>query len=85
MNCKEYVYVWSRICLNVLNQFDFLLIFFLCLFCHVIGERTEVTPMISIDPHSVYHFGYLLFLSLSDLTTKVNSFDDLNKNGHFFY
>ena len=26
-----------------------------------IGERMEVTPMISIDPHSVYHFRYPLF------------------------
>ena len=40
--------------------------------------------MISIDPHSVYHFGYLLFCSLPDLMTKVNSFDDLKKNRHFF-
>ena len=39
--------------------------------------------MSSIDPHSVYHFGYPLFLSLPDLTTKVNSFDDLNKNRRF--
>ena len=47
--------------------------------------------MISIDPHSVYHFGYPLFLVsavlgihyldpyLQDLTNKVNSFDDLKK------
>ena len=28
---------------------------------HVIGERMEVTPMVSIDPHSAYHFGYPLF------------------------
>ena len=47
--------------------------------CHVIDEKMEVTPMISIDPHSIYHFGYRLFLSLPDLTTKVNSFDDLEK------
>ena len=40
--------------------------------------------MISIDPHSVYHFGYPLVRSLPDLKTKVNSFDDLNKNRHFF-
>ena len=40
--------------------------------------------MISIDPDSVYHFGYLLFCSLPDLTTKVNSFDDLKKSRHFF-
>ena len=40
--------------------------------------------MISIDPHSVNHFGYPLFLSLPDLKTKVNSFDDLNKNRHYF-
>ena len=39
--------------------------------------------MISIDPHSVYHFGYPLFFVLPDLMTKVNSFDDFNKNGHF--
>ena len=38
--------------------------------------------MISIDPHSVYHFGYPLVRSLPDLKTKVNSFDDLNK---FFF
>ena len=36
--------------------------------------------MISIDPHSVYHFGYPLLLSLPDLMTKGNSFDDLNIN-----
>ena len=29
--------------------------------CHVIGERMEVTPMIGIDPHSVYQFRYPLF------------------------
>ena len=40
--------------------------------------------MIRIDPHHVYHFGYPLFESLPDLMTKVNSFDDLNKNRHFF-
>ena len=50
--------------------------------CHVIGESLVVTP-ISIDPHSVYHFGYPLFRSLPDLTTKVNSFDDLIKVGFF--
>ena len=27
----------------------------------LIGERIEVTPMIGIDSHSVYHFGYPLF------------------------
>ena len=27
----------------------------------VIGERMEVTPMISLDPQSVYHFGYPVF------------------------
>ena len=41
----------------------------------------EVTP-VGIDPHSVYYFGYLLFWSLPDLTTKVNSFGDLNKHRH---
>ena len=50
---------------------------------HVIGERMEVTSMICIDPHSVYHFEYLLFLFSPDLTTEVNFFDDLNKNRHF--
>jgi len=43
------------------------MIFFLrefFLFCHVISERMEVTPINSIDPHSVYHFGYPLFGSL---------------------
>ena len=44
----------------------------------------EIMPTISIDSQSVYHFGYPLFGSLPDLTTKVNSFDDLNKNRHFF-
>ena len=29
--------------------------------CHVIRERMEVKHMISIDSHSVYHFGYPLF------------------------
>ena len=43
----------------------------------------EVTPMINIDPHIVYHFGYPLFLHLPDLTTKVNYFDDLKKNRRF--
>ena len=41
----------------------------------------EVMPMISIDLHGVYD-GYLLFLFLPDLTTKVNSFDDLNRKYH---
>ena len=54
------------------------------LFFHVIGERMEVMPMIGIDPHSVYHFGYLLFCALLDLMTKVNCFDDLKKIGSFF-
>ena len=40
--------------------------------------------MISTDPDSVYHFGYPLFCSLLDITTKVNCFDDLNKNRHLF-
>ena len=39
--------------------------------------------MIGIDPHSVYHFGYPLFLSLPDLTTIVNYFDGLKKKRHF--
>ena len=39
-------------------------------------------PMIGIDPHSFYHFGYPLFETLPDLTTKVNYFDDLNQNRH---
>ena len=43
----------------------------------------SVMHMISIDPQRVYHFGYPLFRSLPDLTTKVNSFDDLNKNRIF--
>ena len=51
--------------------------------CHVIGERIEVMPMIGIDWHSAYNFGYPLFLSLPDLMTEINSFDDLNKNRHF--
>ena len=37
--------------------------------------------MISIDPHSVYHFGYPI--SLPDLTIKVNYFDDLKKRSIF--
>ena len=40
----------------------------------------ELTPMIGIDPHS----GYSLFWALPDLTTEVNSFDDLNKIGNFY-
>ena len=32
--------------------------------------------------HSVYYFGYALFLALPDLTIEVNYFDDLNKNKH---
>ena len=41
--------------------------------------------MISIDPHSVYHFFiYPPFLSLPDLTNIVHSFDYLeNKIGIF--
>ena len=39
----------------------------------MIGERMEVSSMIGIDPQNVYHFGYLVFLALSDLMTKVNS------------
>ena len=42
----------------------------------MIGERIEVTSMIDIDLHSVYHFVYPLFCSLPDLTTETNSFDD---------
>ena len=41
----------------------------------------DVTPIISIDPHNFYNF-FPLFLSLPDLTTEVNSFDDL-KNMYF--
>ena len=37
------------------NQFSPLVIFHNFI---VIGERMEVTPMISTDSHSVYHFGY---------------------------
>ena len=33
--------------------------------------------MIGIDPQSVNHFGYPIFLP--DLMTKVNYFDELNK------
>ena len=40
----------------------------------------EVTSVIGTDPQSVYHFGYPEFLALLVLKTKVNSFDDLNKN-----
>ena len=49
----------------------------------MIGERAAVPAMFSIDPYSVYHFGYPLFLSLPGLTTEVNSFVDLNKNMYF--
>ena len=37
-------------------------------------------PMIDIDPHGAYHFGYPLFETLPDLMTRVNSFNDLKKN-----
>ena len=47
----------------------------------MISERMEVTPIISIEPRGVYHFGYPLFLAL--LTTKFSSFDDFNKNRIF--
>ena len=43
----------------------------------VIGRRLEDTSI--IDPHNVYHFEYPQCCALSDLTTKVSSFDDLNK------
>ena len=36
--------------------------------------------MIGIDPHSVYHFGCPIFLSLPDLTTKVNYLNDFVLN-----
>ena len=36
--------------------------------------------MISLDP--IECFEYPIVLALPDLTTKVNSFDDLNKNTH---
>ena len=49
----------------------------------MIDERIEVTPMIGIDSHIVYNFGYPLFRSLPDLTTEINSFNDLNKIRHF--
>ena len=41
--------------------------------------------MIGNDTHSVYHFGYPQSRALPDLTTKVNYFDDLNKNMHFLF
>ena len=37
----------------------------------------EVASMIGFDLQSIYHFGFLLFSAFSDLTTKVNSYDDL--------
>ena len=40
-------------------------------------------PMIGIDPQSVNDFRHTLLLTLPDLTTKVNYFDDLNKNMYF--
>ena len=43
----------------------------------------EVTSTISIDPHSAYHFGYQVFRAFPDLTTEVNSSNDLNKNRHY--
>ena len=49
--------------------------------CHVIGERMEITPIISLD--LIKCFGYPLFWAFPYLTTKENSFDDLNKNTHF--
>ena len=36
-----------------------------------------MTPKVGVGPLSGYHLGY------PDLTTEVNSFDDLNKNRHF--
>ena len=46
----------------------------------------EVTPIIGIDPHSVYYFGYPLLQPSPYLTTKVNSFDDLtNKNSFILH
>ena len=49
----------------------------------MIGDRIEVKSMIDIDSHSVYNFGYPLFLSLPDLMTEVNSFDALNEKRHY--
>ena len=42
-----------------------------------------MTPLITIDPHSDYNFGYPLFLFLPDLTTEVNYLNDLTKIGFF--
>ena len=50
--------------------------------CHVMGEKMEVTPAIGIGPHSEHHLGYPLFV-LPNLTTKVNSFDDLKRKYAF--
>ena len=41
--------------------------------------------MIGVDPHSVFYFGYPLFRALPDLTTEVNSFDNLKKIGIFSF
>ena len=48
----------------------------------MIGERIEVTPKIGLDPTMGLLFLITIFLALPDLTTKVNSYDDL-KNTHF--
>ena len=59
----------------------------------MIRERMDVTSMIQdredgchvYDPHwptECLHFGYTLFCTLLDITTKVNYFDDLTK---FFF
>ena len=45
----------------------------------------EVTSVICIDSHSVYHFEYPIFLSLPDLMIEVISSNDLKKNRHCFF
>ena len=60
LNYLMLVQTLSEVKIEMLNNHDFYLgeISYLC---HVIGERIEVTPMISIDSHHFYHFGYPLF------------------------
>ena len=48
----------------------------------MIGERMEVMSMIGSDPQCL-PFWIATILTISDLMTKVNFFDDLNKNTHF--
>ena len=50
----------------------------------ICAAHTCIPQYREYPPPGVYHFVYPQFLFLPDITTKINSFDDLKKNRHFF-